>query len=197
MPSLEEAVPGGTESPEVGRADSSNDKSPAEPSQTTDSPIGIFDDNVTPSDKPPEKNQVSTAKAESASSSTYGPLRRVRQKDGPPALYRPPAMHADDFAEMMREVVPQLLEEATQSIDQSMHPKRRLENPDSSDEPAGHRPRTGAASEVLSVQDVNHLSEMMTDDSTSIETLVAHYMQRHNTKEMPPCNKSSRGSTIG
>lgn len=144
-----------------------------------------------------KKNQVSTAKAESASSSTYGPLRRVRQKDGPPALYRPPAMHADDFAEMMREVVPQLLEEATQSIDQSMHPKRRLENPDSSDEPAGHRPRTGSASEVLSVQDVNHLSEMMTDDSTSIETLVAHYMQRHNTKEMPPCNKSSRGSTIG
>ena len=114
-------------SPEVGRANSSNDKLPAEPSQTTDSPIGIFDDNVAPSDKPPENTQVSTPKAESASSSTYGPLRRVRQKDGPPALYRPPAMHADDFAEMMREVVPQLVEEATQLIDQSMHPKRRLE----------------------------------------------------------------------
>ena len=68
------------------------------------------------------------------------------------------------------------------------NPKRSLENPDPSDEPAGQRPRTGSVSETLSVQDINHLSDLMSDDNTSIETLVAQYMQRRNTKEMSPCN---------
>ena len=41
--------------------------------------------------------------------SSYGPIRRrVDQKSGAPALYRPPAMRQDDFVEVMREVLPQL-----------------------------------------------------------------------------------------
>ena len=44
--------------------------------------------------------------------SDYGPVRRkVRGKSGPAALYRPSSMAQDDFADMMQEVVPQLMEQ--------------------------------------------------------------------------------------
>lgn len=41
---------------------------------------------------------------------SYGPVRRrVTQKDGPMALYRPERMAQEDFQEMMQEIVPELL----------------------------------------------------------------------------------------
>lgn len=122
-PSTVETDPGVVGSSEASSASEQIDKSPMESGQLTD-PLGQTpEEQVMSDDKPSEDSQLTGSRSEAASSSTYGPLRRVHQKNGPPALYRPPAMHADDFAEMMREVVPQLVEEAAQSIDQSMHPK--------------------------------------------------------------------------
>ena len=44
-------------------------------------------------------------------SSEYGPIRRrLRGKNGASALYRPAPMRAEDFAEMMQEVVPDLVQ---------------------------------------------------------------------------------------
>ena len=46
--------------------------------------------------------------------SSYGPMRKVLQKQGAPALFRPGRMAQSDFSEMMREVVPQLLDKVLQ-----------------------------------------------------------------------------------
>ena len=51
----------------------------------------------------------------------YGPIRRkVLGKQGPMSLYRPGSMAQDDFAELMQEVVPQLLEQVLNQEDQAM-----------------------------------------------------------------------------
>ena len=45
------------------------------------------------------------------SGQTYGPIRwRVHGKAGEPAMFRPPKMKESDFVELMKEIVPQLLE---------------------------------------------------------------------------------------
>ena len=178
----------------------SND--PAGALNVPESPAPIAPDVPVPVDKSPE-SEVSpgdesqlkesssphheSSNAQSASS-TYGPLRRVRSKNGPPSLYRPPAMQADDFAEMMKEIVPQLVEEATKDTDASMHAKRPLESTDAVEEPSSHRQKTEQYSEVMSVEDVNHLSELFADPSTPIEVLIANYMQKKTSKEVPPMN---------
>ena len=42
--------------------------------------------------------------------STYGPPRnRITGKNGPDALWRPPAMRQDDFVAIMEEVTPELI----------------------------------------------------------------------------------------
>lgn len=49
--------------------------------------------------------------ATAGESSEYGPIRRrLRGKNGASALYRPAPMRAEDFAEMMQEVVPDLVQ---------------------------------------------------------------------------------------
>eukprot|EP00435_Cladocopium_sp_Y103_P031858 s655_g8.t1 len=175
---------------------------PAGALNVPESPAPIAPDVPVPVDKSPE-SEVSpgdesqlkesssphheSSNAQSASS-TYGPLRRVRSKNGPPSLYRPPAMQADDFAEMMKEIVPQLVEEATKDTDASMHAKRPLESTDAVEEPSSHRQNTEQYSEVMSVEDVNHLSELFADPSTPIEVLIANYMQKKTSKEVPPMN---------
>ena len=119
--------------------------------------------------------------------SSYGPIRRrVDQKSGAPALYRPPAMRQDDFVEVMREVLPQLLQDATETKeDQNMvHGQKRALSPDpnTTAESSAARPRTEAYDEVLSVQEVDmHLEE-------SIETLIAAHIQKKLSKELSPSN---------
>ena len=82
-------------------------------------PTTMFDDEVPPEPVNPKSVAVNPDSSQDMPSSTetsYGPLRRVRQENGPPALYRPPSMHADDFADLMREVVPQLMNLYTPSV---------------------------------------------------------------------------------
>ncbi|CAK9116539.1 unnamed protein product, partial [Durusdinium trenchii] len=61
----------------------------------------------------------------------YGPVRpprrRVGQKDGPMALYRPGRMAQEDFQEMMQEIVPELLQQVLQ--------KEPSSSPDHTDPP--------------------------------------------------------------
>ncbi|CAK9023644.1 unnamed protein product [Durusdinium trenchii] len=87
----------------------------------------------------------SSARAPSAEP-VYGPVRRrVSQKAGEAALYRPPAMREEDFTEMMREMVPHLLADAlnmdTSEPTSNVSLKREHEEP-TSEEPPATRMRT-------------------------------------------------------
>ena len=122
------------------------DKSPASPEEM---PPGVTQDpepeEIQPmSDAPPGDSMP----AESASSQ-YGPIRRrVRGKAGEATMFRPPAMRQEDFVEVMREVIPHLINENVAALSESN--KRGLESsPDSaSAEPAASRLRTASPTAV-------------------------------------------------
>ncbi|CAK9075226.1 unnamed protein product, partial [Durusdinium trenchii] len=101
---------------------------------------------------------------EKQSSSSYGPIRRrVDSKSGAPALYRPPVLRQDDFVEIIKEALPQLLEDAISGKPESQpsttdismeHGQKRALSPDSTaaDEPATNRARHD---EVLTVEEAS------------------------------------------
>ena len=125
----------------------------------------------------------SSATAPSGEASSYGPVRRrILNKNGPSALFRPPAMAIDDFAEVMREVVPQLIEETMEAS----RDKRPLESVDPTAEPASSRPRTESSHEVLSVQQIQELNEDWID-CDSIEVFMLSYLQK-KSKELNHSN---------
>ena len=122
------------------------------------------------------------------SSSSYGPVRRrVDSKSGAPALYRPPMLRQDDFVEIIKEALPQLLDDAISgeqsqpsTTDTNMeHGQKRALSPDSSaaDEPATNRARHD---EVLTVEEVH---ECLQD---SVEVLIAAHIQKKLSKELSP-----------
>ena len=129
-----------------------------------------------------------------ASSSSYGPFRRVRGKSHEAALSRPPLMKEDDFADMMREVLPQLIEDTLQQ--QSDGPqamdsqapaepnKRPLDEPEM---PPGHKARSSDYDEHLSVEDVSQCW----NSEQAVESLIATYMSQKMSKEVPPSGNSS------
>ena len=87
---------------------------------------------------------MSDASLPEASSSSYGPIRRrVSGKDGPFALWRPPQTSQDDFVEIMKEVVPQLLDTVIQDEGSSGGVKRSpsVASLPTADEPATQRAR--------------------------------------------------------
>ena len=149
--------PGSAESPEqVGKPEESHPPAVLV-EQAESSSRGSGSESVPPVPSPPEV-ETRPESAESADStdsrpavpaeSTYGPVRRrVGHKDGPMALWRPPALRQEDFVEIMKEVVPQLVEDAC------MNQNKRPASPHA-EESAAHRPE---ASEALSVQDVSDL----------------------------------------
>eukprot|EP00435_Cladocopium_sp_Y103_P044898 s702_g12.t1 len=160
-------------------------------------PLAEGNTELSPTIEEPIENKSSTINEEStegpteavpasSSSSSYGPMRRrVNGKGGPMSLYRPAEMRDQDFTDMMREVVHRLIEQATSAADQSMHPKRPLEEPDMTEAPSGHRPRTDTH-EVMSVQDINHLCSLCDDKRVPIEVMVASYLEKKMSKELPP-----------
>ncbi|CAJ1427490.1 unnamed protein product, partial [Effrenium voratum] len=56
------------------------------------------------------EGQAEPAKMSESAPSSYGPIRRVHGKSDPEALHRPRAMAPDDFAELLKEVIPSLVE---------------------------------------------------------------------------------------
>ena len=116
----------------------------------------------------PEEPQTEQPKPVSAESElAYGPVRqprrRIHQKDGPMALYRPGPMLQEDFQEMMQEIVPELVNQvlseeaasdpshASSSASQpSRGVKRSIDGADDTTaEPADKRPAFDPPDEAL------------------------------------------------
>ena len=146
----------------------------------------------------PERNSPEMSDQTSHSSdvsSTYGPMRKVRGKNGPDALWRPPSMKQEDFVSIMQEVAPQLIsdllhqeqsEVADSSMSASSHVgKRNHEQSESSasEEPATSKQRTASPStEALSVE--------WLDTCDTAEVLIAEYLKHKAAKEIPHSNNS-------
>ena len=126
-------------------------------------------------------------------SSTYGPMRKVRGKNGPDALWRPPSMKQEDYVSIMQEVAPQLIsnllhQEQSEVADSSMSAsgqsgKRNHEQSgsSSSEEPATSKQRTTSPStEALSVE--------WLDSCDTAEVLIAEYLKHKAAKEIPHSN---------
>lgn len=147
----------------------------AEPQVVSESQVredaSISQSQAEPQAMPSSSNGVSSD-GNASSSSTYGPMRRrITGKDGPFALWRPAPLSQDDFVSIMKEVVPQLVDEATQGTKRS-HDESEPSS-DAVPSPASQRPRT---SEVLSVQEVNDLLDVC--DNQGHEAFVASYMKK-------------------
>eukprot|EP00435_Cladocopium_sp_Y103_P017727 s923_g4.t1 len=162
------------------------------PNQVVDSPMDVTAEQSTnlhshvdqSSSTLTEQPQIETADETSAPSS-YGPIRRrITGKDGPLSLFRPPAMKQDDFVDVMKEVVPQLIEQAIMSENvRTPADKRPVGDVEhvSGDvaEPAVSRART---TEVLSVQDCTDLLALYHEVPS--EVFMAEYLRKKMDKEL-------------
>eukprot|EP00435_Cladocopium_sp_Y103_P056621 s837_g19.t1 len=148
----------------------------------SDAPLGDVPD---PADSTASAPSSRSAAPSSTNSGQYGPIRRrVTGKDGPMAFYRPPAMKQDDFVEVMKEVVPQLIEQALLPESSSQSSSKRtvadVERSSTEDvEPASSKPRV---SEVLSVQDCTDLLSLV--DRVPSEVFMAEYLKKKMSKEL-------------
>jgi hypothetical protein len=103
-------------------------------------------------------------------------------------MYRPAAMREDNFVEIMREVVPQLIDQAveqtrTAESERSAASKRPLESPDGA-EPVPCNPQVASgAEEVLSVEEVSACQD-------EIDVLIAAHVQKKAAKELPASGNS-------
>ena len=136
------------ESPELLNEEPENNVAPASDPE-------IFKESETVVESP----ESTSAKPE-AEPSSYGPAvrRRIPEKSGPFALYRPARLSQEDFTDLMREVVPRLIEdvvnqEESSKVEESQGTKRELEVEDSgSSASSSKQPRTRSPdSSVLSV----------------------------------------------
>ena len=127
----------------------------------------------------------SSNKPDESPPSQYAPVRRrVQGKDGPFSLWRPPQTRQDDFVDVMREVVPQLLDQVMQGESAPSGVKRSSSSASlpPAEEPPALRPRT-LSTEVLSVEDCSHLWTVFEQSST--ECLIADFMKKKMAKELP------------
>ncbi|CAK9006252.1 unnamed protein product, partial [Durusdinium trenchii] len=124
------------------------------------------------------------ANQESQAGSTsyhYGPIRhRVEGKSHGAALYRPSAMKHEDFVDMMREVVPRLLDAAPTGEHKRSPSEAELST---ESQPPAQKARPEPSSEVLSVQDVGELMVSWDDPTVEIEIMIAQYMEKKLSKE--------------
>ena len=147
---------------------------------------------------------VNPSPAREVEEGDYGPVRRVPRKSTPVSrVFRPRAMLQDDFADMMQEVIPQLLDQALSSEvepsasehvsrgtkreaspHQESAPSKRMssEGPNRVSEesdavgPSGPGESAGSSVESLCVQLQNH--------DVCVEALVLNYVNKRNPKEL-------------
>lgn len=157
-----------------------------EPQSSVPEPRPNADESIDSSSQP----HVEPSAPETQPSSSYGPVRRrVTGRDGPLALYRPPAMKQDDFVEVMKEVVPELIDQVmlNPANTEARGDKRQRSDvaADSEDaaEPAPSRPRVN---EVLSVQECGDL--LASWDDCSAEVFMTEYIKRKMSKELHHSN---------
>lgn len=89
-------------------------------------------------------------------------------------------MQQEDLAEVLREVVPQMIDDATARLGQSH--KRTLEIEPNTEEPPSTRPRR--EDEVLYVEEVDEIINDLFENDTSIEVLLASFLMKKAAKEM-------------
>ena len=181
-------LPGFPRSPEViPEPELSSEKQPGDAkrqesvSPTSGDVVPEQEDSALPSgENPPEE-----------ASSSYGPIRRrVHGKSDEAAMFRPPAMRESDFIELMREVVPQLIDQAmeeTRAEADSRPPavKRSCEASEA-EAPAASKPRHDSGSEeVLAVEEVDACGE-------NIEAPIAAHIRKKATKELPHSNNDPK-----
>ena len=128
-------------------------------------------------------------------SETYGPVRRkIIGKNGPEALWRPPAMRQEDFVSIMKEVVPSLIEEFTSAESSTSQGSKREREEDSaagSSQPAVTKVRLDAvAHDQSSEQQVHEVFSVtqLNDANLSIDILIAEYLKKKMTKELHHSN---------
>lgn len=164
------------------------------PMQPQSSPPPFDKQDETSKDDSPVIDADSSSPPVEASESSYGPVRRrIHGKDGPSALWRPPALREDDFIDIMREVVPRLITDLQPKDDSNMEASASSKRPASeldsqaAEEPPAVRPRVESESEVLSVE---HLSQVPSWNSAAldIDVLIADYIQKKMSKELPHSN---------
>lgn len=175
-------------------------QAPVESEETAAAPMDTGDNGSEPIDKSPAESvpevpdvtsvQGSSGAASSSSSvvnSTYGPVRRrLPSKSGPLTLHRPLATQHDAFVEVMRDVLPHIMEQAVSTL--------KREAPDAESPPSSKAPRT---TEQLSVECVN-MSDLTASEAkecwddlqsgTCHEVLIAQYLAKRMQKELPPRN---------
>lgn len=128
--------------------------------------------------------------------------RKITGKHGPLTLWRPAPLIPEDFTEIMREIVPQIIDQNLQAVSAEDAPmedehasapssgsgQKRPASPSSAaDQPMASRPRVDTADEALSVQCVNELWDQWTEQR-DIEQLVVNYMQKKTSHELPHSN---------
>ena len=127
--------------------------------------------------------------------SSYGPIRRrVTGKDGPLSLWRPAAMRQDDFVEIMKELVPPLIEQAMDASGESSGVKRPVDEVESAraGEPAPARPRI---EEALSVVECNQLCDSLQNEPHEI--FMAEFLKKKMSKRVAPQQESAIASGQG
>ena len=125
--------------------------------------------------------------------SSYGPIRRrVEGKSGSAALFRPPAMRQEDFLEMIRELVPPLIDKATENINEDPNMERgtkRSLSPSKGEsesaEPVTSKARQDDCEEALLIQE---FEERLASGNENIEVLMATYLEKKLNKELKPSN---------
>ena len=125
----------------------------------------------------------------------YGPIRRVRhtEKSPPQYLTRPAVMAQEDFAEMMEEVIPSLIQQHLQ--DSNMEPERptsprgesskREASWEPLEQPA-HRPRIEVNDEVLFTEVLLAQARDMQNQTglSVIDSFTAAFLQKRQQKEI-------------
>ena len=136
--------------------------------------------------------------------SSYGPVRRVSHKSPPvPRMLRPRAMLQDDFAEMMQEVIPELLEQALSSeaasSAQEFVPRGTKREASPHSEPAPSKRVSGETASASSHQPVaeaelpggspdsnatESLCVQLQNPDVCVEALVLSYVNKRSPKEL-------------
>eukprot|EP00435_Cladocopium_sp_Y103_P055765 s362_g18.t1 len=164
-----------------------------QPDQAIDkSPMDVMPDVNVDNQQPPASGVEPSAseavdKSASPADNSYGPIRRTRvpSKSGPLSLYRPTPTKQDDFIEIMQEVLPQLIEDATHGV------KRSADGAAESSE--SKVPKTDAEHAVHFVQhevSIEDARQWWNDLQNGVphEVLIAQFMQKRAQKELHHSN---------
>ena len=198
----ESDVPSPTETPVVSSAadadvpEGNNDSGtlPSQPSVPASSQIESSEPppfSSVPENSPMETSPEPLAEEPRVSQSSYGPVRRrISGKDGPAALWRPPALQQEDFAEIMKEIVPELISRM-ESEDRAPAVKRDAPDvePQSSSEPPSSKARHEEPTEILYAAHFPSI-DSWTSHEVNKEVLIAEYITKKMAKEIPHSNNS-------